>query len=442
MANTSNYSTNAFQELKNETKRNPPFLFFILAVLSIPMPYAVNGIAVGLFALVTVISCKKSNIRIERSLVFPILLYLLMALSLVWSHDREATTRAISKVLPLLVLPVCFIIGPKYSLNQKRKIMMFYSYGILLYCIFYLLKALVTYFRTQDFSVFFYHNLVTEDVNAIHVSIYAALAFFWFFTKNTKRLADKLAMFLMATFIVLLSSKNVIFVLVLLIIFYEIFYYKATQNIKWITLGLLVLLSATMLFSGKIRDRFLVEFRSNQQEGTLNTDFGPQGQVYNVSIKQAWEKEHFQQNEYFPGAAFRVYQFRIFTEMLAEDPIFFTGYGLNATDFRIEQKGLEHTIFSGNAENEGYQKKNFHNQYVQLFAETGVFGFLLLLVIVFLNLKNAFKTKDFVHISFAILMISLFLTESFLARQRGVVFFAAIYCLFNSGIAMKFRDKE
>ncbi|WP_181369002.1 O-antigen ligase family protein [Flavobacterium pallidum] len=417
-------------------------MFLILSLLSIPMPYAVNGIAVGLFALVTIICCKKANIRIERALVYPVLLYLLMAASIIWSHDKEATTRAISKVLPLLVLPACFIIGPRYSLNQKRKIMMFYSYGILLYCIFYLVKALVNYIETNDFSTFFYHKLVTEDVNAIHVSIYAALAFFWFFTKNEKRTFDKLAMFLLAIFIVLLSSKNVILMLVVLMIFYEIFYFKATQKIKWITLGLLVLLSATMLFSSKIRDRFLVEFKSNQQEGTINTDFGPQGKVYNVSIKQAWEKEHFEQNEYFPGAAFRVYQFRIFTEMLHEDDIFFTGYGLNATDFRIEQKGLEHTVFSGNGENEGYQKKNFHNQYVQLFAETGVFGFLLLLIIVFVNLKNAFKTKDFVHISFAILMISLFLTESFLARQRGVVFFAAIYCLFNSGIALKSRDKE
>jgi O-antigen ligase len=62
----------------------------------------------------------------------------------------------------------------------------------------------------------------------------------------------------------------------------------------------------------------------------------------------------------------------------------------------------------------------------------GIFGLLLLLVILFVNLNNALKTKDFIHISFAVLMISLFLTESFLWRQRGVMFFTVMYCLFNS----------
>lgn len=442
MANTYNYLSSVFRELQSETKQNPSFLFLIIALLSIPMPYAVNGISVGLFAFVTLITCKKANIRFERSLIYPILLYILMAASFLWTHDENATLRAMSKVLPLLVLPLCFIIGPKYTLSQKRTIIKYYSFGILLYIGYYLIKALIRFAATKDFSVFFYHELVTEDVNAIHVSIYTSIAFFYFFTKHEKRLIDKILMVLMAIFIIMLSSKNVILVFILLVICYEMFYFRATQKIKWITMGLLALLTITILFSGRIRDRFLVEFKSNQQEGTVVSDFGPEGKVYNVSVKQAWEKKRFEQNDYFPGTAFRVYQFRIFTEMLSEDDIFFKGYGLNASDFRIEQKGIEHNVFLGSASQEGYQKKNFHNQYVQLFAEIGFFGFFLLLIIVLLNLKNALKTKDFVHISFAILMISLFLTESFLARQRGVVFFAAIYCLFNSGIGFKFRDKE
>ena len=49
----------------------------------------------------------------------------------------------------------------------------------------------------------------------------------------------------------------------------------------------------------------------------------------------------------------------------------------------------------------------------------------------FVNLKNGINNKNFIHISFAVLMISLFLTESFLWRQRGVMFFTIMYCLFN-----------
>jgi len=55
------------------------------------------------------------------------------------------------------------------------------------------------------------------------------------------------------------------------------------------------------------------------------------------------------------------------------------------------------------------------------------------------SLFTGLKRKDFVHISFTVLMISLFLTESFLWRQRGVIFFTGMYCLLNSGIAFKKR---
>jgi O-antigen ligase len=436
MENTYNYLKNPFQELKAETKQNPLFLLLLIVLFTIPMGYAVNGIAVGLFALVTVITIKKRNFKLENNLILPLLLYLLMAASILWSRDVDATVRALSKTLPILVFPLCFMAMPKFSSPQKQKLIRFYAIGILVFTLFYLGKATFRFFTTFDTSVFFYHELVTEDVNAIHVSIYVTLAFFAFYRKPNKHILDKVAMCILAVFIFLLSSKNVILVFLLLVLFYELFYFRATQKIKWLTILMLMLLASTIIFSTKIRDRFLIEFEANQGEGTINSDF-TEGLVYNVSVKQAWSKNKFQENEYFAGTAFRVYQARIFIEMLQEDPIFFSGYGLNASDFRIEEKGIEHSVFLGNEKFEGYQKKNFHNQYIQIFAETGIFGFVLLLLIVSTNLLKALKTKDFVHFCFAILMISLFLTESFLARQRGIVFFITIYCIFNSGFSLK-----
>jgi O-antigen ligase len=436
MENTYNYLKNPFQELKAETKQNPLFLLLLIVLFTIPMGYAVNGIAVGLFALVTVITIKKRNFKLENNLILSLLLYLLMAASILWSRDVDATVRALSKTLPILVFPLCFMAMPKFSSPQKQKLIRFYAIGILVFTLFYLGKATFRFFTTFDTSVFFYHELVTEDVNAIHVSIYVTLAFFAFYRKPNKHILDKVAMCILAVFIFLLSSKNVILVFLLLVLFYELFYFRATQKIKWLTILMLMLLASTIIFSTKIRDRFLIEFEANQGEGTINSDF-TEGLVYNVSVKQAWSKNKFQENEYFAGTAFRVYQARIFIEMLQEDPIFFSGYGLNASDFRIEEKGIEHSVFLGNEKFEGYQKKNFHNQYIQIFAETGIFGFVLLLLMVSTNLLKALKTKDFVHFCFAILMISLFLTESFLARQRGIVFFITIYCIFNSGFSLK-----
>ena len=130
MENTYNYLKNPYHDLKEETKQNPLFLFLLLTLFTIPMGYAVNGIAVGLFALATLITFKRKNIKLDVNLILPITLYILMAGSILWSNDVEATTRAISKTLPLLVLPLCFMIMPKYSQPQKQKLIQFYSLGI------------------------------------------------------------------------------------------------------------------------------------------------------------------------------------------------------------------------------------------------------------------------------------------------------------------------
>jgi O-antigen ligase len=116
----------------------------------------------------------------------------------------------------------------------------------------------------------------------------------------------------------------------------------------------------------------------------------------------------------------------MFTEFLEEDAIIWKGFGLNASLNKLLEKEQYYNLYPG------YGKFNFHNQYVQIFAELGIIGFVILLFMLFLNIKNALKYKDFLHITFAILMISLFLTESFLWRQRGVLFFMIFYCLFNT----------
>ena len=198
----------------------------------------------------------------------------------------------------------------------------------------------------------------------------------------------------------------------------------------------------SFLFFNRIKEKIEFEFQLNSENNIGHTVipkemFGDRI----ISMKEAWENKKFEQTDFFSGASFRVYQFRMFLEIMKEENVFFQGLGLNASYKKIEEKGLKYNVFKGNETTEGYQKKNFHNQYIQTFAELGLVGFILLILILFINLKNALKNKDFIHIAFAILMISLFLTESFLWRQRGVVFFTVFYCLFNT-IHLSEKEKK
>ena len=433
MGSIFNFLNNVWLDLKAENKEHSSFVPFILLIATIPLSLGINNVCLMLFALSVAVKFKKNHFLFQGSLMLVISLFLLFALSIFWSIDVSKSLKSLPKAIGLLLVPILFLFMQPFTKEQVQKIIKYYSYAMVLYVLFYLIKALVRYFISGNTQVFFYHELVTEPVNAIHVSVFVAIAFFYFFNRITKTTIEIFICFLLFGFLLLLSSKNILIVFSALIVFnfYIVFSKKTQKNTVTIIVGATFILF--ILFFGKIKERFNEEFQSNFVEnidaGSFNRNM--QG-VQVISIKEAWTKEKFTPNDYFPGTSFRVLQIRIFWELLSEEPIFWSGFGLNAAQKKIEEKAIQYNLFLGKEKGEGYQSKNFHNQYIQIFAETGVFGVLILLIILFFNGKKTIQSKDFVQISFAVLMISLFLTESFLSRQRGVMFFALFFCLFNS----------
>jgi len=292
-----------------------------------------------------------------------------------------------------------------------------------LYCV---CRAIVRYSSSHNPDVFFYHELSGPGLNAIYCSVLISLALFEFLSKKHKTFWGYAAMIFLLVMVFLLSSKNIIVIDVLLIIVYYLFFSGLPKKTAIITTIVFCIMALGLGYYSKIHERILHEM---QPAIVPTTSTG----IHNVTIGEAWHNDKFASNHYFNGTAFRVYQIRIFTEMLQEEPILFTGYGLNTSIIKIDEKGREHNIYIGDGKGgQGYNKFNFHNQYIEAFADLGIFGFLIVVAAVVINLRNGIKLKYFVHIAFAILMISLFLTESFLWRQRGVVFFTLFYCVFNN----------
>ncbi len=75
------------------------------------------------------------------------------------------------------------------------------------------------------------------------------------------------------------------------------------------------------------------------------------------------------------------------------------------------------------------KKLNAHNQFLQTFIGTGIFGFILLLLMTFGSLIYGFIKKNYLLSLFSILMIFNFLVESMLQAQAGFIFFAFFFCI-------------
>jgi O-antigen ligase len=260
------------------------------------------------------------------------------------------------------------------------------------------------------------------------MSVFASFAMFYFLQINKKTNIENISLNLLVIFIFLLSSKTIISIDFLIIICYYSFFAEVPKSTKIATiLSISLFLFFSIFFIKEVKERFFLEYQTAFVDNTLSSSQKElKASIHNVSIQEAWSSKRFHQNDFFPGTALRVYQIRVFTELITEQNIFLKGLGLEASQKQIENKAKQHNLYYD------YRNYNFHNQYIQTFAEIGFFGFLILIIVVVLNFVNAWVKKDFLHIAFAITMIMLFLSESFFCRQRGIVFFIILYCLFNS----------
>lgn len=429
---------NVWKDIKQETQNNFAFVFILLLLLSLPFKLAVTNITLVFFVITVIINYKKVKTNFSISLFLPILLYILMLCSIFWTIDASATQKAIPKEVFLLVIPVLFAVIPQFNQNQINKITKYYAYGFVIFAVFFLFRAIIRFFVLKDADVFFYHQdqnkdlgLIPKDLNAIHFSVFSILAYVYFLANELKSFWQKIGMAIILVFILLLSSKNIILVTLIITLIYLFYFAKSANRMRLRNLVVFFLIITSIVFFGRIKKRFEAEFQAHTAKSlSHNVIEGVPVGVHYVSIYEAWHQEKFSPNDYFPGTAFRVFQARLFFEFLSEEPIFWTGFGLNASFKKIGEKGHKYNIYQGTGNDDGYQNKNFHNQYIQNFSELGIFGFLILVIMLFVLLKRAVYNKNFIHFTFSIVMISVFLTESFLWRQRGVVFFVIFYCLF------------
>lgn len=428
MNRTLNYSKKVFNRF-DELWRNKTLLIYFLAamLITLPMKHIIGSLTCIVFLMVSFIKIKKANFSISRVLLLPMLLYVLMILSLIWTIESKETIRGLQKEILFLLIPLAFCGLPKTNKNDIDKVFKWYSFAMAGFAIFYFLNAIVKFTDSRNKDVFFYHELVTLELNAIYVSVFASLAMFFFLAKKEKSNIDRAGFLILVVFIFLLSSKNIIIVDLLMVIIYYFFFSAVSVKGKRVILATVFFASLSVItFIKPVRDRFMIEFETIFVDGSLKkTTEENQAPIYNISLKQAWSQDKFQQNDFFPGTAFRFFQIRIFKEMLQQENIFFTGFGLDASQNKIKEKVKEHNLYAG------YGEFNFHNEYVQIFSELGIFGFLIVVSMLFVTIRKGILNKDFIHIAFSVTMIVLFLTESFLSRQRGIIFFIILYCIFN-----------
>ncbi len=387
-------------------------------LVSLPLPFVFSNISLGLLILYCILNFKELKFNKNIVYILPIVFFLWGTISIFWSIDSEVSIKALSKNISLLIVPTIFLFLPIFSKNDLHKILRIYAYSMSLFMILMLTFALSKYIKTGQTNWFFYHDLVTLKVNAIYVSAFVAMAFLHLLITKNKRKIDWLALFLLLISLILLSSKNILFITIILSVVFILKSIKK-QPKKTIITSTATIVIIFLLFGKFAYNRYSDEFRNFKENVFLEDG------TESISIYNSWNQNYFDEKTYFNGTSLRIYQARLLKEFLEEYPIFWKGFGLNAVQDKIKDKQIEQDL------DPYYWDLNFHNQYVQTMAELGFIGLILLLFLVLYSFINAYKQKDFYLFTFALLTFSFFLSESALSRQRGIMFFIFFFCLLN-----------
>ena len=338
-----------------------------------------------------------------------VLLYLLHLLSIFYTENSSEGWNDLRLKISFLLLPF-FMMTVQFIYNEQRIfILKFFAVLMMLMALTDLTHAFIEYLVSGNQETFYYIHLPYLLASKVHyVAWYYSFAIFisiyHLISSQSNRAFWFLGLLILLFSLILLSSRAFIlaFFVVFILTFLKWFKTAKVSRLMWtkiLSIAALFMLSLVFIPS--------INLRLNDTVVELQKMFG-----YDTPK---------QTNP-------RVFIWRYGADLILKNAIFGFGVGDAKGELSVALESCDAMFWNGER-NVPIQNKNynFHNQFMQTWAEVGIFGFLILMFIMIYPflLKNS-------HPLFLIFVGLTFigcLTESMFERQAGVVLFAFMYPL-------------
>jgi hypothetical protein len=410
------------------SNENNSFFDWPLALMAFGIPFTIKLgnifiIAGFLFSLYAVIKFKPNIFKKRPSfeLLFPVVLFLVVLTSTIFSHDVGAGLRQVEKniLFPLIAFAIV-LINSRRNVNIKL-ILKGFSIATLLSTLVLVIVAMLRFWRGEGFDVLFFHELGRLfDLHPVYIAINLAITIFFITNEYLagKNLVPKklfvlvLVLCFAITALFLCASKAVLLCFVVLYVIQLFSIYKSVRLRFVLFLGL-VLLSFLVAVTPKISDRFLQGLHFDIEE------FHPTNEVYEAKVFSNLEKNEISDLE------LRYLMFKTGIFHVMDDGKLIFGYGIGDVQHHIDYYYMLYGLAPGWFE--GY---NLHNQYLQYLVTYGVIVLLFFIGYLVFSFNKALTNKNQLHLFFLILISTTFLFECLLSRNKGIVIFIFINTLF------------
>jgi O-antigen ligase len=386
------------------------FLTMLLAFL-LPISKKMVPPVIVLWALTSFFLFRSANAKLGWKELLPLLAYYFC--NVVWiigSEDRDAAYFSLEVKASLLVFPAIWLFVPQFELRRRLDVLLAFIWGCIGFALFSIGRAAWFYRGDCDVSHFYYAELGWY-FHPTYLATYEAFALVVLGRMYSRKVfalgkpwLHHLTAALLIVHIGLLSSRAGYLCALLALLLVAILQFKrkrAKEAIAYLILGI-SLLAAVVLFSPTSQKRLEEAVRPK------TTDVISDNAEVSVIASSS--------------TSGRMVAWKTAIEVLIEHP-----FGVGTGD--VENELMSRYELAG----EDYAARkhmNPHNQFLQAGVAFGWPGIFTLCLIFLMGFLLALKRKDFLFLSFLLLLGLNMLFESFLEVQSGVVFIAFFFTFF------------
>jgi len=364
--------------------------FFYLFCFTIPLNQFLNvRILVATLIISFFTNTRQSYDHLKKS--WDIILYMLVLIGgLAYSDDLTLGFRIIETSFSFLALPIIMnkMQFDGFSVDKSFRI---FCYGLVITCSICLVNASIQFTRNDDFKFFFFYELT--DIINFHPTYFAyyiifAITYWLYLVYYNNKSFDKVwVLFIFFLYIMLLlTGGKTTFVCLLLVFSFFILKFLVEQRTRQMTYAVVLILSMLCCL-------FIVNYF--------------EGDIRNSALNDSWERLVLWES------AFK-----------AVPNIFF---GVGTGDYRSE---LNTYYFTHQLAKYATENLNSHNQVIQLLFSNGVLGVLSFIFLLARPLYLAVKFQNMLAVLVLFPFVIYGITEVFLGRYQGVVFFVWLHEIF------------
>ena len=366
---------------------NWSYLLLLVFVFFIPIS---SFISVRLLFVTLLLSVGfiRSNNLLRAS--WDILIYLLiLILGLTYSKDLDVGLRVLETSFSFLAIP---IVISRLKVSDGKKIdKVFYSFilGLATACFICLVHATRKFMDAEDSQVFFFYQL-TGVINS-HPTYFAyflifAITYLLYFLYNQE------------------SSKNLILLTVSIIFFF---------GFLMLTGGQTSFISLLFVLSYFILKFFLANSTREQRLTIMLVSIMMISMFIVNSIEQSTRQEVL--NDSWD-------RFELWRSAILANSNLIQGVGTGDYKNVLNEYYLRNSL-----DDFAEESLNSHNQFIQIFFSNGIFGLIVVVVMILRPIYLAFKKNDQLGILIMFPFLIYGITEVFMGRYQGVVFFALLH---------------